>query len=55
MPVVVTGHEGWQDSLRELTRGRGVPAITDAHGGEFVSEILPFLADADTLVVWGGT
>lgn len=27
--------------------------ITDAHGGEFVSEILPFLADADTLVVWG--
>lgn len=52
-PVVVTGHDGWQGRLRELTGPRGVPAIADAHGGEFVREMLAFLSDSGTLVVWG--
>jgi NADPH:quinone reductase-like Zn-dependent oxidoreductase len=51
--VVVTEHDGWQSRLREFAGDRGVPAIADAHGGDFVHEILPFLADAGTLVVWG--
>jgi NADPH:quinone reductase-like Zn-dependent oxidoreductase len=51
--VVVTGNDGWQRKLEGLIGGRPVPVITDAHGGSFVQEILPFLADAGTLVVWG--
>ncbi|MEU4932956.1 zinc-binding dehydrogenase [Streptomyces yokosukanensis] len=51
--VVVTGDDGWQRELTRLIDGRPVPVITDAHGGPFVQEILPFLADAGTLVVWG--
>jgi NADPH:quinone reductase-like Zn-dependent oxidoreductase len=51
--VVVTGNDGWQQELRGLIGGRPVPVITDAHGGPFVQEILAFLADAGTLVVWG--
>ncbi|HEV3355880.1 MAG TPA: zinc-binding dehydrogenase [Pseudonocardiaceae bacterium] len=53
VPVVVTGNDGWQDELRDLVDERPLPVITDAHGGGFVHEILPFLADAGTLVVWG--
>src|SRR5882757_9561023 len=53
VPVVVTGNDGWQGELRELIGERPAPVITDAHGGDFVREILPFLADAGTLVVWG--
>jgi NADPH:quinone reductase-like Zn-dependent oxidoreductase len=53
VPVVVTGNDGWQGELRDLIGERPVPVITDAHGGGFVQEILPFLADAGTLVVWG--
>jgi NADPH:quinone reductase-like Zn-dependent oxidoreductase len=30
-----------------------VPVVAEAHGGEFVREILTFLADGGTLVVWG--
>jgi NADPH:quinone reductase-like Zn-dependent oxidoreductase len=53
VPVVATARDGWRHRLRELAGARGVPAIADAHGGDFVHEILPFLADAGTLVVWG--
>lgn len=53
VPVVVTGHDGWRRRLGDLTAGRRVPAVADAHGGEFVREILPYLADAGTLIVWG--
>ncbi|MER8072141.1 zinc-binding dehydrogenase [Streptomyces sp. NPDC094034] len=53
VPVVVTQDERWQRNLARLIDGRPVPVITDAHGGPFVKEILPFLADAGTLVVWG--
>jgi NADPH:quinone reductase-like Zn-dependent oxidoreductase len=53
VPVVVTGNHGWQRELEGEIDGRPVPVITDAHGGPFVQEILPFLADAGTLVVWG--
>ncbi|WP_344577897.1 zinc-binding dehydrogenase [Streptomyces lunalinharesii] len=53
VPVVVTQDDGWQTELACLIGGRAVPVITDAHGGPFVQEILPFLSDAGTLVVWG--
>ena len=53
VPVVATEREDWQQILRELTGGRGVPVITDAHGGGFVREMLPFLSDGGTLVAWG--
>jgi NADPH:quinone reductase-like Zn-dependent oxidoreductase len=53
VPLVVTGTDGWQHELRGLVGRRPVPVIADAHGGRFVQEILPFLADAGTLVVWG--
>lgn len=53
VPVVVTAHDGWRDRLRGLVGPHGVPAITDAYGGGFVREVLPFLSDAGTLVVWG--
>ncbi|MGW7758973.1 zinc-binding dehydrogenase [Streptomyces violaceusniger] len=52
-PVVVTQDGRWQRELARLIDGRPVPVISDAHGGPFVQEILPFLADAGTLVVWG--
>ncbi|MFD7288711.1 zinc-binding dehydrogenase [Streptomyces sp. NPDC059863] len=51
--VVVTGDDRWQRELTRLIDGRPVPVITDAHGGPFVREILPFLSDGGTLVVWG--
>ncbi|MGP3534094.1 alcohol dehydrogenase catalytic domain-containing protein [Microbacterium sp. RD1] len=50
--VVITERDSWRADLRDAVGGR-VPAITDAHGGTFVQEILPFLRDAGTLVVWG--
>jgi NADPH:quinone reductase-like Zn-dependent oxidoreductase len=53
VPVVVTGNDGWQGELRRLVGEVPLPVITDAHGGGFIREILPFLADAGTLVVWG--
>lgn len=53
VPVVVSGSGGWQHELERAVRGRPVPVIADAHGGPFVREILPFLDDGGTLVVWG--
>jgi len=53
VPLVVTGLDGWQTKLRTLVGARGVPAITDAHGGSHVRDLLQFLADAGTLIVWG--
>jgi NADPH:quinone reductase-like Zn-dependent oxidoreductase len=53
VPVVVSGSGGWQRELEGAVRGRPVPVIADAHGGPFVREILPFLDDGGTLVLWG--
>ncbi|MGW2689985.1 zinc-binding dehydrogenase [Streptomyces sp. NPDC001414] len=53
VPVVVTATAGWQEELRAKVHGRLTPVIADAHGGAFVEEMLPFLADAGTVVVWG--
>lgn len=53
VPVAITEHDDWREGLRAAVGGRRIPAITDAHGGPFVPDILPFLGDAGTLVVWG--
>jgi NADPH:quinone reductase-like Zn-dependent oxidoreductase len=51
--VVVTENAGWREELREKVAPHSLPVITDAHGGSFVEEMLPLLADAGTMVVWG--
>ncbi|MGW2689994.1 zinc-binding dehydrogenase [Streptomyces sp. NPDC001414] len=53
VPVVVTDHTAWRDELRTLVGEKSLPVVTDAHGGSFVEDMLPFLADAGTVVVWG--
>ncbi|GAA0932652.1 alcohol dehydrogenase catalytic domain-containing protein [Pseudonocardia zijingensis] len=53
VPVVVSGRDGWQRELERAVHGRAVPVVADAHGGPFVRELLPFLDDGGTVVVWG--
>lgn len=53
VPVVTSGNDGWQSELRAALDGRPVPVVTDAHGGPFVQQLLPFLTEAGTVVVWG--
>lgn len=54
LSVVTTADENWQDQVRDAAGGKAFDVVIDPIGGNLVTDLFGLLADAGTILCYGG-